>query len=185
MNVKTTLYYWMSTYFMSLNRCSLCGRRCPSKIALKSHLKCHDGEGGGFPAKCDICDRVFSRKHLMERHKLHKHINHQTEFKCTECNKVFGHQSMYELILEIWSYKRMYVIFKREEKLPRTIIRLLLYENQSMMIPIKQSCPLIVLWFSKTKMLNCLNFKHQQVCYLLALLFLQPSVCKNHLHVVY
>ncbi|XP_052263252.1 uncharacterized protein LOC127866613 isoform X2 [Dreissena polymorpha] len=72
--------------------CSLCGRRCASKIALKSHLKCHDGQGGGFPAQCDICQRMFSRKHLMERHKMHKHTNHQTEFKCTECSKVFGHQ---------------------------------------------------------------------------------------------
>ncbi|XP_052789672.1 uncharacterized protein LOC128224064 isoform X2 [Mya arenaria] len=72
--------------------CSLCGRRCPSKVALKSHLKCHDGQGGGFPAECDICHRMFSRKHLMERHRLHKHLNQQTEFKCTECSKVFGHQ---------------------------------------------------------------------------------------------
>lgn len=87
-------YMYMSLFF----RCSLCGRRCPSKIALKSHLKCHDSEGGGFPAKCDVCNRMFSRKHLMERHKLHKHTNHQTQYKCTECSKVFGHQSKILLV---------------------------------------------------------------------------------------
>ena len=91
LHVVITEYMYVSS--VSIYRCSLCGRRCPSKIALKSHLKCHDSEGGGFPAKCDICDRMFSRKHLMERHKLHKHTNHQSEYRCTECNKVFGHQS--------------------------------------------------------------------------------------------
>ena len=65
----------------------------PSKVSLKSHLKVHDGKGGGMPCKCDICGRDFTRRHLMERHKNFKHINVQTEFTCSECPKVFGHQS--------------------------------------------------------------------------------------------
>ena len=64
-----------------------------SKVSLKSHMKIHDGKGGGMPCKCDICGREFTRRHLMERHRTFKHINLQTEFKCSECPKVFGHQS--------------------------------------------------------------------------------------------
>ena len=77
-----------------------------SKIALKSHLKCHDGKGGGFPARCDVCGRDFSRRHLMERHKLHKHTNAPQEFKCGECNKLFGHQSKSSKHFKIAKYLR-------------------------------------------------------------------------------
>ncbi|XP_046385137.1 zinc finger protein 83-like isoform X2 [Ischnura elegans] len=65
--------------------CEVCGRKCETPAALKSHRMIHTGER---PFKCSVCDKAFRTKCSLE-----KHVNTHTKeksYKCDVCDAVLS-----------------------------------------------------------------------------------------------
>ncbi|XP_042236097.1 zinc finger protein 300-like [Homarus americanus] len=65
--------------------CDVCGKVCQTESKLKTHQASHANDG--FKPKCDICERSFSSRSALNKHKkmLHKPKPHV----CLHCNSGF------------------------------------------------------------------------------------------------
>ncbi|XP_069178456.1 zinc finger protein 678 [Procambarus clarkii] len=65
--------------------CDVCGKVCQTESKLKNHQASHANDG--IKPKCDICERSFSSRSALNKHKkmLHKHKPHV----CPHCHSGF------------------------------------------------------------------------------------------------
>ena len=70
-------------------RCS----KCPYVSKLKHNLKRHEGKcKGEVSLTCEVCNKTFSTKFNLERHKMSHQSTGNSEnnpFPCTMCDKTF------------------------------------------------------------------------------------------------
>ena len=68
-------------------KCDTCGRSCPNKSTLITHIeRVHEGRKD---FKCDICGFLTYESRLLENHKRCKHEKRR-DFKCEACNRLFS-----------------------------------------------------------------------------------------------
>ncbi|XP_046385134.1 uncharacterized protein LOC124155397 isoform X2 [Ischnura elegans] len=65
--------------------CEVCGRKCGTPYALKSHRMIHSGER---PFKCSVCDKAFRTKNFLEQH-VNSHTKEKS-YKCDVCDAVLS-----------------------------------------------------------------------------------------------
>ncbi|KAL4003527.1 Zinc-finger double domain family protein [Acanthocheilonema viteae] len=66
-------------------KCCVCDRELGSAGSLYNHKKIHIDE----KHKCDLCNKVFTLRCNLERHKRTTHTNERQSFECDECHKKF------------------------------------------------------------------------------------------------
>ncbi len=66
--------------------CRVCGIWCDNRVNLSVHERTHTGE---LPYTCDICDKKFSQKGTMNRHKKAVHLR-EKPYKCEVCQRQFS-----------------------------------------------------------------------------------------------
>lgn len=71
-------------------KCDICEEKFATKLTRDRHIKevhCNDER-----VKCPDCDKIFSRKEYMSRHRIASHTSSSSNFQCDICDKSFAHQ---------------------------------------------------------------------------------------------
>ncbi|XP_065346242.1 zinc finger protein 728-like isoform X7 [Cloeon dipterum] len=79
-NISTYYKYHMQRHSGVFQKCNICGKQCPSTLALKRHHEfCHSQK----KHVCEVCGAAFRRS---IEFKMHKHFHNEQLLKCLLCD---------------------------------------------------------------------------------------------------